>query len=160
MFLAEALLRCSQFQKETASHYDAFCIESPADGARIEAWKGASRRERRRASFLEALAFLCSALEDEGPFLVQIRLQLEEVRRALDHARWRRDNCTEHPRCGCAEMIESIPLARLYADLIELAEPEVRRGLRLIANELRAIRRDSDGRAPRREGKMAMAGSA
>lgn len=160
MFLAEALLRCSQFQKETASHYDAFCVESPADEARIEAWKGAARRERRRAGFLEALAVLCSALEDEGPFLVQIRAQLEAVRRTLDHARWRRENCTGHPRCGCAEMIESIPLARLYADLIELAEPEVRRGLRVIANELRLIRRDADSRVPKRDGKLALAGFA
>ncbi len=150
MFLKEALLRCSQLQQQTAAQYDALCDQSPGDDARAGKWRGAAARERRRAGFLEALAQLCTALEAEGPFLVQIPLQLEEIRRALDSAQWRRDTCTTHPGCTCAESLERVMASELYVDLIELAEPEVRRALRVIANELRNVRRTSDTAAPRR----------
>jgi hypothetical protein len=141
MFLKEALLRCSVLQRETAARFESLRDESPADDARKAVWSGAALRERRRAELLDALASLCSALEDEGPFLVQIPLQLEEIRRALDSVEWRRDTCASHPGCGCGELLQGIPGARVYADLIELAEPEVRRALRLISNEIRCVRR-------------------
>jgi hypothetical protein len=155
MFLKEALLRCSVLHRETAARFESLRAESTADDARTAAWTGAAIRERRRAELLDALASICSALEDEGPFLVQIPLQLEEVRRALDSLEWRRDTCADHPGCGCGEVLQAVPAARVYADLIELAEPEVRRALRLITNEIRAVRRTAPAATASREPKAA-----
>src|SRR5689334_16085845 len=134
MFLKEALLRCSQLQQEIASMYDALCETTAARDARSAAWKGAAACERRRSGFLEALAALCSALEDEGPFVVQVPLQLEDLSRALDSAAWRRQSCRNHGSCGCVDHLSSITSTRLYADLLELAEPELRRSLRAVSN--------------------------
>jgi hypothetical protein len=159
MFLKEALQRCSVLHRETAARYESLRAESPEDDARLAAWTGAAIRERRRAELLDALASVCSALEDEGPFLVQIPLQLEEVRRALDSLEWRRGTCSDHPGCGCGEQLQAIPGARLYADLIELAEPELRRALRLITNEIRAVRRSAPAAVSSREAKAVSAGA-
>ena len=150
MFLKQALLLCSELQQDIASKYEALCDESPAD-ARIQAWQVCAARERRRAGYLDALAQLCTALGDEGPFLVQIPVQLGELRRALDSAEWRRDTCASHPGCSCAETLDRVAGAELYADLMELAEPHLRRTLRLIAEEIRTVRRAADAGAVRRE---------
>jgi hypothetical protein len=90
---------------------------------------------------LQALASLCVVLEDEGPFLVQIPLQLEAFRAALERAAWRREACSEHPRCLCAEAIEAVVRPELHADLLEVAEPELKRALRSLSGEIRHLRR-------------------
>jgi hypothetical protein len=157
MFLKEALLRCSVLHRETAARFESLRTESIAEDERTAAWTGAAIRERRRAELLDALASICSALEDEGPFVVEIPLQLEEVRRALDSLEWRRDTCADHPGCGCGEELQAVPAARVYADLIELAESEVRRALRLISNEIRAVRRTAPSAVSSREARAVAA---
>jgi len=151
MFLKEALLRCSQLQHEIAAWYDALCETTDAGDLKIAAWKGTAARERRRAGFLEALAALCGALEDEGPFVVQVPLQLEALGRALHGVARRRQSCPDHTGCECADHLDSISSARLYADLLELAEPELRRSMRAVGNEIRILRRVTDAARPRPE---------
>jgi hypothetical protein len=156
MFFREALLRCSQLHLETAALFDGLC-EGPREDPRIRSWQLAGALERKRAGFLKALATLCSILEDEGPFLVQIPPQLEAFRDALEFAAWRRASCRDHSHCSCAEAVESIPRGRLHADLLELAEPELKRALRVVALEIRELRKNdaSPRRAPEKQRAMA-----
>lgn len=152
MFFREALLRCSKLQRETAGLFDELCAEAPSGDPRVPLWKLAAATERRRAGILEALAALCVVLEDEGPFLVQIPLQLEAYRAALERASWRREACSDHPRCLCAEAVEAVLRPGLHADLLEVAEPELKRALRSVSGEIRNLRRSdaASRRAPER----------
>jgi hypothetical protein len=151
MFLREALLRCSQLEDEVASVYAglAGCGAATSDAA--AAWAEAARKERQRARLLYALAELTAVLDDDGPFLVQAPVQLANLRRVVDNVRGHLastvDACTA---MRCAEALEATQRSELHAGLLEVAEPEVRRVLKLIDLETgNAHRADGDGAKPR-----------
>jgi len=146
MFLKEALLRCSRLEDEVASAYDELA-RSPAAAPEVAvSWAESSRRERMRAKLLHALAEISTALDDDGPFLVQVPVQLAGVERALESVR-RRLSSEIDADTGqrCVEALEAAPRGELHAALLEIAEPEMKRALRLIDSEIRNLRRVADG---------------
>lgn len=142
MFLKEALLRCSNLEEEMASVYAALASCPAATNQSAAAWSAASGREKRNARLLHALAELSEALGDDGPFLVQVPLQLSTLRRLVDAARGRVTNDIDAATAErCAEMLDTAPCRELYSGLLEVAEPEIRRVLKLIDEQTRSVRR-------------------
>lgn len=146
MFLKEALLRCSQLEDEVASIYDEL-TRSPGSTADVAAcWSEAAKTERQRARLLRALAELSTALEDDGPFLVQVPVQIGAVRRALENAHRRLPSVVDGPSGQrCAEALEAGPRLDLYAGLLEVAEPELKRATRLVDAEVKSLRKNGSG---------------
>lgn len=150
MFLKEALLRCSQLEDEVASVYDEL-TRSPAATPEVSAsWSEASHAGRQRARLLRALAELSTALEDDGPFLVQVPVQIAAVRRALENAHRRLPAVVDSPSGQrCVEALEAAPRRDLYAGLLEVAEPELKRAMRLVDAEVKSLRRNGNCSRPR-----------
>lgn len=142
MFLKEALLRCSRLEDDVASMYAelAACPAAPSDAA--AAWSASASRERGHARLLHALAELSDALGDDGPFLVQVPVQLSTLKRVVDSVRGRvTDALDEATARRCAAMLDAAPRNEIHAGLLEVAEPEIKRVLRLIDEETRSARR-------------------
>ena len=150
MFLKEALLRCSKLEDEVASAYDELARSPAATPETAAGWAESSRAERARAKLLQALAAVSLALDDDGPFLVQVPVQIAALERALENVRRRlSSNVDAASGQRCVEALEAAPRSELHAALLEIAEPEVRRALRLIDSEIRNLRRTAEGPRPR-----------
>ncbi len=150
MFLKEALLRCSQLEDEVASVYDRLAGTPAATPQLVATWSEASRVERQRARLLRALAELSTALEDDGPFLVQAPVQMAGVRRALENAQHRLPSVVDGPSGQrCVEALEAAPRHDLYSGLLEVAEPELKRATRLVDAEVKSLRRNGTSSRPR-----------
>lgn len=118
----------------------AACPAAPGEAA--AAWSASATRERRHARLLHALAELSDALGDDGPFLVQVPVQLSTLKRVVDSVRGRvSDGVDEATALRCAAMLDAAPRNEIHAGLLEVAEPEIRRVLRLIDEETRNARR-------------------
>lgn len=142
MFLREALLRCSQLEDEVAAVYDELAASPVAAIEMAATWAESARKERSRARLLHALAEISSALEDDGPFLVQVPVQLSSLRRVVESVHERVTSVMDAPTAArCAEALEGTQRGELHAGLLEVAEPEIRRVLRLIDSETRTLRR-------------------
>lgn len=146
MFLKEALLRCSRLEDEVASVYADLAASPAATPETAAAWVESSRKERQRSRLLHALAEISTALDDEGPFLVQVPVQMADLTRALENVRRRlATNVDAATGQRCIEALESAPRGELHVALLEIAEPEVKRALRLVDSEIRSLRRVADG---------------
>lgn len=125
-----------------ASMYAELAASSAASGEAASAWSASAGREKGRARLLHALAELSDALGDDGPFLVQVPVQLSTLRRVVDGVRDRVTGLVDSAAAQrCAEMLDAAPSAELHAGLLEVAEPEIKRLLRLIDDETRSARR-------------------
>lgn len=143
MFLKEALLRCSTLENEVASMYAELAACSAAPGEAAAAWSASANRERSHARLLHALAELSVALGDDGPFLVQVPVQLSTLRRVVESVRVRvcvADGVDAPTAQLCGDMLDSALRTELHAGLLEVAEPEIKRVLRLIDEETRTAR--------------------
>jgi len=146
MFLKEALLRCSRLEDEVASVYADLAVSPAATPETAVSWAELSRREKRRSKLLHALAEISTALDDEGPFLVQVPVQMADLARALENVRRRlASNVDAITGQRCVEALESAPRGELHAALLEIAEPEIRRALKLVDSEIRSLRRTAEG---------------
>jgi hypothetical protein len=155
MFLKDALLRSSQLEDEMASVYAQLATCPAVDAKEAAAWSAAAAREQVHARLLHALAKLSEALGDDGPFLVQVPVQLSALRRAVEGARARLAADMDAAAAGrCAGQLEAAPRRELYASLLEVAEPEVRRVLRLIDEETRGPRRSGSRSRSREDRRM------
>lgn len=151
MFLKEALLRCSQLEEEVASMYAELAACPAADGQAVASWSASANREREHARLLHALAELSAALGDDGPFLVQVPVQLSSLRRVVESVRGRVVEGVDAATAKrCADMLDAAPRGEIHAGLLEVAEPEIKRVLRLIDEETRHARRGG-ARARHRE---------
>ncbi|MFN2426446.1 MAG: hypothetical protein ABR587_08375 [Candidatus Binatia bacterium] len=160
MYLKEALLRCSRLEDEVASIYDAVACSATATPELAASWSERSRRERRRARLLHALAEISTALEDDGPFLVEAPVQLAGLGRVLENARRQLASMTDGADGQrCLDTIETAPLRELHAALLEAAEPEIKRASRLVDSEIRNLRRISVGARSRRKTRPREAGA-
>lgn len=141
MFLKEALQRCSNLEEEMASVYATLAACPAATSAAAATWSAAAGREKGNARVLHALAELSAALGDDGPFLVQVPLQLSTLRRVVDAVRSRIDIDVDAATAErCAEMLDAAPRRELHSGLLEVAEPEIRRLLKLIDEQTRNVR--------------------
>lgn len=137
MFLRDALLRCSELDDEAASVFADLCEASGPDEASAAALAASARAEREHAHLLRALAALADALDDDGPFLVQVPLQIAAFRRVLDAVRSRMSMGMEPDVARrCAERLQTAPFGELHRGLLELAAPQVHRVLGRIAQEI------------------------
>lgn len=128
----------------------AACPAAPGETA--AAWSASANRERRHARLLHALAELSEALGDDGPFLVQVPVQLSSLRRVVESVRVRvADGVDSATAQRCADMLDAAPRAELHAGLLEVAEPEIKRVLRLIDEEMRTARRGGGPKVRQRE---------
>lgn len=154
MFLREALRRGSRLEDEVAAVYDNLagsCASSPEKAA---AWAELSRKERLRARMLHALSEISDALGDEGPFLVEVPLQLAGVGRAIESAKRRlQADVDGEASQQCVDALEATPRAELIAALLEVAEPELRKAIRVIDSDVRSLRRRGDAPRMRRASK-------
>jgi hypothetical protein len=154
MFFKDALLQCSELEDEVASMYATLAALPAADTASAAAsssWAQAARKERQRARLLHAVAELSAALGDDGPFLVEVPLQLAALRKVIDRVRERVLEAVD--TAGTARLIETLESARhgdLHANLLEVAEVEMRRVLRQIEAETRLARRSTQRAARNR----------
>lgn len=128
-----------------ASMYAELAACPAAPGEAAAAWSASANRERSHARLLHALAELSDALGDDGPFLVQVPVQLSTLRRVVESVRVRvadgADGVDAATAQRCADMLDAAPRAELHAGLLEVAEPEIKRVLRLIDEETRTARR-------------------
>jgi hypothetical protein len=161
MFLKDALLRCSQLEDEVASIYATLAKSPTVASESAAAWAEAARRERSRSQMLHALAELSAALGDDGPFLVQIPVQLANLRRIVDTVRGRITPALDAATADrCADTLEGAQRSELHATLLEVVEPEIRRVLKLVEAETRAARRGSPAsRAKEAQRRAARAGA-
>lgn len=161
MFLKDALLRCSQLENEVSSIYSTLARVPAVASEPAAVWAEAARRERGRSQLLHALAELSAALGDDGPFLVQIPVQLSNLRRVVDTVRGRVSETMDAATAGrCAETLEGAQRGELHATLLEVVEPELRRVLKLVEAETRAARRGSPAaRAREAQRRAARAGA-
>lgn len=122
--------------------YAALAASPAAPGETAAAWSAAAKRESSHARLLHALAELSEALGDDGPFLVQVPVQLSTLRRVVESVRVRvADGVDAATAQRCGDMLDAAPRAELHAGLLEVAEPEIKRVLRLIDEETRTARR-------------------
>lgn len=142
MFLKDALLRCSGLEEDVASVY-AELAESPAATTElVAAWTESARVERQRARLLHALAELSAALGDDGPFLVQAPVQLVHLRRVVESVRGRvSPNIDQDLALRCAEALDAAGYGDLHRGLLEVAELEIRRVLRLVESQTKSTKR-------------------
>lgn len=106
-----------------------------------------SQREEARARLLHALSELAGVLEDDGPFLAQVPVEIAALQRTVERIRERvAPGMDPSLAAQCAEMLASSSHDELYAGLLELVEPSIRRVLRRIDSETRNARL-SAGRA-------------
>jgi hypothetical protein len=152
MFLKEALLRYSQLEDEIASIFDSLAASTAATSENAASWSEASRKERLRARLLHALAEISTALDDDGPFLVQVPVQMAGLERVLDNVRrWLSAGLDAATGERCVEALSAAPRQELHAALLEIAEPEMKRAMRLVDSEIRSVRRVAE-RARTRSG--------
>lgn len=142
MFLKDALLRCSKLETEIAAVF-AGLAAAAGDTSPRGSLDGTARRARTRSALLHSLAELTSDLDDGGPFLVQISPQLAAVKRGLDAVKAR----AAAGENGLLELLDATPRNELYASLLDVAEPLVRRTMRLVENERRNSRRSGSERS-------------
>lgn len=152
MFFREAVLKCSQLEQEVAQVYTQLAASAAAMPETADAWKEVARKENLNSRMLRAVADLSTALEDDGPFLVQIPVQLRNLRRVLDNVKHRL-TATIDEAAGkrCAEALENAQRSELHAGLLEIAGPEVQRLLRLIDAEIKMLRRTGSGTRSRKD---------
>lgn len=152
MFFKDAMFQCSQLEEQLASMYDALATSPEATSESAQGWTRSAAKERRRARLLHALAELSGAMDDDGPFLVQVPQELATLRKLVDRMRERvSDDSDTAAALRCLEAIETARPEDLHTSLLEIAEGEVRRLLRLIEEETRGSRRrHADGRRGRR----------
>lgn len=150
MFLSQALLEFSRVEAEVALVYENLA-SSPAAGRSASDWAEVARKERERSSLLQALAELSRALGNEGPFLVRVPADLAELRRVLERVRAEMETPVDSSTAGhCVEVLEGSQRHDLHVELLALAEPALRRVIRLIESEARASRRGTGKRAANR----------
>lgn len=156
MFLKDALLRCSGLEEEVASVY-AELAESPAATAELaSAWAESARVERQRARLLHALAELSAALGDDGPFLVQAPVQLVHLRRVVESVRGRVSPAIDQELAvRCADTLDAAGYGDLHRGLLEVAELEIRRVLRLVESQTRNAKRTHSNGTRSRENRKA-----
>jgi len=141
MFLKEALLRGSRLEDEVAEIYSGLASSPATSSEFAAAWTESARKERQRARLLHALAELSVALDDDGPFLVQVPVQLANLRRVVDNVRGHVTDAVDAATAErCIETLQAAPQSEVYAVLLEIAEPEIKRVLRLVDSETRASR--------------------
>ncbi len=142
MFYREALRRCSALEDEVASAY-AELAASPAVASELAAaWASSAVEERQKARLLHAAAEMSVALGDDGPFLVQVPLQLASLRKVVDRVRERLAEAPDEPTAiQLAESLEAATRSELHSTLLEVAEVEIRRVLRMIESGTRATKR-------------------
>ena len=146
MFLREALQRFSVLEDEVASVYALLEKAPEAPPAQVAAWAEASGSMKHRAQLLRALAELSKALDDDGPFLVQVPVQLAGLGRTIASVRGKTGpTLNAATAAACADALAAAPLDELHASLLEVFEPEVRRLLRAIDVETRRVRRRGEG---------------
>jgi hypothetical protein len=142
MFYRIALLRCSQLQGEIGGIFSELAASPIATREAAAEWKGRASTEATRARVLRAAAELAGALEEDGPFLVQAPVDLRHVERVIDVAKRRLGSATDVATARkCVEGLESMQHAEMVEGLLEVAETEFCRVLRLIGSELKAVRR-------------------
>lgn len=142
MFFREALQKFAQLETEMAELYGALAALPDAPKDTASNWAARARGEARDAKLLSALAELSLAVDDDGPFLVQLPLALADVKHAVEQVR---DQVTPDLDLSaaqrCADALEAAPCRSIHGDLFELAVPEVRRVLRLLDSESKVARR-------------------
>lgn len=122
--------------------YDELAAGPVADREVAASWSAAAKREREHARLLHALAELSVALGDDGPFLVQVPVQLSSLRRVVNSVRGRVSEGVDAITAQrCAEMLDAATRTELHTGLLEVAEPLLKRVLRLIEEETRSGRR-------------------
>jgi hypothetical protein len=142
MFFRVALLRCSDLQNEIASIYEAL-VTTPGLARHVVArWQELATVERGRGRLLHALATLSAAIEDDGPFLVQVSQQMAAVRQAIERTREQVAGGLDVASAErSAERIEATRHGDVRTALLEIADGEMRRVLRVIERETRGGRR-------------------
>ncbi|HXC50828.1 MAG TPA: hypothetical protein VN634_08095 [Candidatus Limnocylindrales bacterium] len=142
MFYREALRRCSALEDEVASAYAALAASPAVASERAAAWASAAAGERQKARLLHAAAEMSVALGDDGPFLVQVPLQLASLRKAVDRVRARLDEAPDEPSAiQLVESLDAAPRSELHSTLLEVAGVEIRRVLRLIESDTKSAKR-------------------
>jgi hypothetical protein len=146
MYFRKALLRCSELHDENASiHHvlaDALATAPGASADLADGYRKIATRERRRARFLHALATLSEALEDDGPFLIEVPQHIAAVGKVLESTRERMDARLDAASAqSCADAIGAARHEDLHTVLLEIAEVEMRRVLRMIEDQTRGGRR-------------------
>lgn len=148
MYLHEALLRFSALEEEAALLYArlAGCDTSAPETAASCA--ESSRRAEMRAKLLHAVAELSQAVGDDGPFLVEVSVQLAALRRTLDSTH-RRLSIAEDAATAesCVDALDAAQFGEVYADLLEVAEPAISRVLRTVDSEISHLRPRGKSRA-------------
>lgn len=156
MFLRDALQRCSQLESEVASVYETLASAHGVAPSSTRSWTDAARRARQRARLLHSLAEVSVAIDDDGPFLVQVTPQIAGIRRVVENVRTRVTTALDAETAGRAgAQLDATARDEVYASLLEVAEPVLRRVSRLMEAETRSAKRAiGDGARARESGRV------
>lgn len=158
MFLKDALLRCSRLEEEVASVYTGLSTLADVSPENAASWVETAKAERQRGHLLHALSQLSAALGDDGPFLVQAPVQLSALRRVLDSVSARMDGKIDSAAAvRCAETLDAAGCDEVHRSLLEVAELEIRRVLRLVESQTKGARPGSASRSRDRKGRRMVA---
>ncbi|HEY2774638.1 MAG TPA: hypothetical protein VGK20_11390 [Candidatus Binatia bacterium] len=139
MFLKDALTSCASLHDDLAAVFTSVAAVTP--GSR-DAWPQLARRSAFRSALMRSLAGLCEAVDDGGPFLVQVPPKLVALRRTIHTARSRLADSNDPAILEkLATELDHAPHWELYASLLEVADPLIGRTSRLVSSEIRAARR-------------------
>lgn len=143
MFLREAVQRCAELEESIAAIYDNLALQHQGRGDLAILWSELSHRERTRARVLRAASAAEDVLENDGPFLVHVPLQLAGLRRVVDTAS-RRIQAGVEPSAALdvVESIEAADRGGIYTGLLELIRPEIAKVLRVVDSQ--STRRGAD----------------
>lgn len=137
MYLREALIQSSSLLTEVASVYERLARDfAPTPQVAAERAESA-RKETARARLLFALAELSTAAGDDGPFVTEIPVCLARLRHALCVITRRLSRGADpNTDKACIDTLEAAGLESFHAEILEAAEPEMTRVLRMMDSEI------------------------
>lgn|GEM_PF-1909534 len=133
MFMREAICRDAEIEEAIANLYAQIASRHESGTELARGWSEMARRERRRARVLQAIVAAQGVADDDGPFLVNVPLQLAQLRKVVEDAYRAANDCVAPlPAVELAQMIEAADHGSIYRGLLELGRTQIVRLLRVL----------------------------
>lgn len=144
MYLREAMMSCRDLEEMVAKIYEELAGQHAREPEVRRLWKQMAADEKMHARIFSALLASHDVLEDDGPFLVEMRGRIDAVRETLDTAYARvREGIGPSEALELAQAIEASELNTLSGDVVELSRPAVYWLLRVVEKGIDAANEHS-----------------
>ena len=128
MYLREALERCASLEEKSRAIYEDLASQHASQPHLSAAWRELAADGRVRARQLGALAAIHAALNDDGPFVVDLHRRIDETELFFEAAAARAKQGLDPPSAlELAGTLESCEMRGLFQELRDLARAAVRK---------------------------------